>query len=434
MTGRLAFLEARDARQLALSRLLEEGVAPGSVLMLGTNVPGARKHRPGLAALLQGAVARLGPAIGLELRVSGRDLLGPYHLGVAAAAPEAAKRAALALEAGHPGARLLDVDVYQPDGSQLDRAGLGLPPRPCLACGEPAQECIRLRRHGIPELLERVDALLGPWRAEPGPVRPAALAGTLARGALRELELTPKPGLVDAHDSGSHPDLSFAAMRTSAGLLPLFYADLLACAAEEQLDPFVRAGIEAERRMTQAIRSNAHKGYIFLSGLALMAACRCDGQVPALRREFAAGARAFFARFDPGPSHGAELRARLGLGGIQAEASLGLPAVFEHGWPHYREALAAGWDPRHAGCYLMAVLMQQVEDTTAVRRCGLEGLARLKRDGAALQRLLEQGREPEPWLAALNEDYRRIRLTMGGVADCMALTFALEEAATIGLD
>ena len=74
--------------------------------------------------------------------------------------------------------------------------------------------------------------------------------------------------------------------------------------------------------------------------------------------------------------------------------------------------------------------MQRVEDSTAVSRCGLEGLARLKRDGAALQRLLERQQDPEPWLAALNQDYRESGLTMGGVADCMALTFALEATAS----
>jgi triphosphoribosyl-dephospho-CoA synthase len=106
-----------------------------------------------------------------------------------------------------------------------------------------------------------------------------------------------------------------------------------------------------------------------------------------------------------------------------------LPAVFEHGWPKYREALEAGWEPEHAGFYLMAVLMQKVEDTTAVSRCGLEGLSRLRRDGAHLQRLLEQQRAPEPALAALNQEYRKSGLTMGGVADCMALTFALQKTA-----
>jgi hypothetical protein len=32
-------------------------------------------------------------------------------------------------------------------------------------------------------------------------------------------------------------------------------------------------------------------------------------------------------------------------------------------------------------------------------------------------------------LAALNQEYCRLGLTMGGVADCIALTFALQETA-----
>ena len=42
-----------------------------------------------------------------------------------------------------------------------------------------------------------------------------------------------------------------------------------------------------------------------------------------------------------------------------------------------------------------------------------------------LQRLIESGEDYLPWLAALNDEYRRLNLTMGGVADCMALCFAL---------
>jgi len=39
--------------------------------------------------------------------------------------------------------------------------------------------------------------------------------------------------------------------------------------------------------------------------------------------------------------------------------------------------------------------------------------------------MLERRQSPRQWLAELNEVYRRMGLTMGGVADCMALTFAL---------
>jgi triphosphoribosyl-dephospho-CoA synthase len=161
-----------------------------------------------------------------------------------------------------------------------------------------------------------------------------------------------------------------------------------------------------------------------------MAACACGGRADLLRQKISEIANRFFAQFASPDSHGARIRNRNGLGGVRAEAEQGLPSVFEHGWPRYREALEAGWNPDHAGFYLMAVLMQCVEDTTAIHRCGLEGVSRLRRDGARLQKLLEQQQEPGPMLAALNQEYRSLGLTMGGVADCMALTFALHETAT----
>jgi triphosphoribosyl-dephospho-CoA synthase len=418
---RADLLAARDARAEQVQSALARN--PGPVLMISANVPGPEKFRPGLARMLQAALDSLHAAIGLELQVSRRDRCGPFHLAASAAAPAAAKRAAMAIEAG-PSGRLLDLDVYAPDGVQVDRALLGLPPRPCLVCAEPARECIRLGRHSPEEIMERVDALLRPWLPPARPVAPERLAAGLTLGALRELELTPKPGLVDLRDSGSHPDLSLASMRASAELLPSYYEDLLRCARERRpLADSVQAGVEAEQRMTRAIRANAHKGYIFLSGLALMAAAG-GRELPGAIAETAAEC---FAHFGAAGSHGALIRDRHGLGGIRAEALSGLPAVFQHGWPRYREVLEAGWAPDRAGFYLMAVLMQRVEDTTAVSRCGLEGLERVRRDGAALQRLLERGLDPEPMLAGLNREYVASGLTMGGVADCMALTFALED-------
>jgi triphosphoribosyl-dephospho-CoA synthase len=432
MSRRSDFLEARDRRQQELDRILRRARpedAP-SFLLISANVPGGDKYRPGIARLLRGALDSLKVSIGLNVLLSQRDLLGPFHIASSNLPPVEAKRAAVDIEAENSSARLLDIDVYRRDGSQVDRAGLRLPPRSCLVCAEPARECILLRRHSDPELLERVDSLLRPFVPSPRLILPEPLAINLRLGVLCELDLTPKPGLVDRQDCGSHADLSYASMRASAELLPFYFDDILECHLKHRpLRDFVQAGIDAEQRMARDIQSNTHKGFIFLSGLVLMAACQCGGQVHFLRREISEIAKGFFAHFGSLDSYGAGIRNSHGLGGIRAEAEQGLPAIFEHGWPKYREALEAGWDPNHASFYLMAVLMQRVEDTTAIHRCGLDGLSRLRQDGARLQRLLEQQQAPEPMLIALNEEYRRSGLTMGGVADCMALTFALEETA-----
>ncbi len=247
---------------------------------------------------------------------------------------------------------------------------------------------------------------------------------------MRELDLTPKPGLVDRRDNGSHPDLCYADMRASVELLPCYFEDILACHRQQRpMRDFVLAGIAAENRMRQQIHSNAHKGFIFLSGLVLMAACRCDGQAVLFRHAISEVAVTFFGEFGARDSHGAQVRKSYEVGGLRAEAEQGLPSIFEYGWPKYREALEANWDPKHASFYAMAILMQRVEDTTAIHRCSLEGLYRLRRDGARLQRALEDQQAPEFMLATLNREYRRSGLTMGGVADCMALIFALQETA-----
>lgn len=94
----------------------------------------------------------------------GIDLLGPFSLLNAEVEPEAAKAWGIRLEGEEPFARLLDLDLYDRQGSPLDRASLGFPQRPCLICPEPARECIRLGRHPLETVLERVHELLRPFR------------------------------------------------------------------------------------------------------------------------------------------------------------------------------------------------------------------------------------------------------------------------------
>jgi triphosphoribosyl-dephospho-CoA synthase len=215
-------------------------------------------------------------------------------------------------------------------------------------------------------------------------------------------------------------------MAASVRLLPDYYADLLQrLRAGGSLAACIAAGQAAEERMLARIGTNAHRGYIFLSGLVLVALQRAQEPLGGLRGAVRDTAIEFFGSTPRHDSNGRRACRGFGVGGIRAEAEAGLPSVFERAWPRYVASLRRDGNRTHAAYYAMAALMQRLEDTTALHRCGPRGLARLRRDGRTLEALLDQEGDPRDFLEECNEDYRSLNLTMGGVADCLALTIAL---------
>jgi triphosphoribosyl-dephospho-CoA synthase len=181
--------------------------------------------------------------------------------------------------------------------------------------------------------------------------------------------------------------------------------------------------------MLAEVASNAHRGFLFLSGLLILASVP-PGPLPetTVRGRIRALAR---RHFGSGPQ---ELGTLHGHGGLRTEALAGLPSVFDVGLPLLRRELREGRTRELASFRLMAGLMETVDDTTAIRRCGEGGLARLGEDGRRIALILRRGEDPVPLLRRLNREYRTIGLTMGGVADCMAVVFALERSsAGVGL-
>lgn len=70
------------------------------------------------------------------------------------------KKKMIDLEEKNLGGRLLDIDIYDKDFTQISRASLGLPERKCIICGDVARTCIKEERHDIKELEERVLEIL----------------------------------------------------------------------------------------------------------------------------------------------------------------------------------------------------------------------------------------------------------------------------------
>jgi triphosphoribosyl-dephospho-CoA synthase len=258
------------------------------------------------------------------------------------------------------------------------------------------------------------------------PLSPAErLAASLIKGLRAELFLTPKPGLVDACDCGSHPDLSLAKMLASIDLIADYFAELLAALAiGAGTAELVNTGRRAEKRMFAVLRTNTHKGAIFLGGLLLAARFRvtADNQ-SSLKSAVAAVAREVFA-FSPLPaSNGQAAREVYRAGGIVAEARSGLPSLFDVALPAWHQGLRTTGCTQRAAFFMMSRLMQTVEDTTALHRCGRAGLAQLQRDGRLLEAVLTEGFDPAPLLTKMNVEYRAMNLTMGGVADLLGVAF-----------
>jgi holo-ACP synthase CitX len=135
--------------------------AGAAVLAASLAIPGARKAPSGAGALLRWAVAEATRGLSDARRVyATTDVLGPFELWRSSADADALKRRCVAIEAAIPAARLVDLDVYSPEGAQLDRASLDLPARSCLCCDEPAADCIRAGRHPLGDVVQRALRLL----------------------------------------------------------------------------------------------------------------------------------------------------------------------------------------------------------------------------------------------------------------------------------
>lgn len=247
------------------------------------------------------------------------------------------------------------------------------------------------------------------------------LARSLINGLRTELYLTPKPGLVDCLDNGSHPDLSLFLMCRSLRLvdhyLQQFTAALQQGAPRQQL---VALAQQAEQSAVEQLGTNTHRGGIFLCGLLLVAAHRTDPTDPDLLQQQVKNVAAeFFTGRESSTSHGDLARRHYPRTGIIAEACNGLPAVFDVVLPLF---------PRRADLQslqrifkALAALMQTVDDSTSIHRCGHEGLNLVQQTGHQLEQCLSAKKDPTPLLIHANRTFRQQNLTMGGVADLLGV-------------
>lgn len=348
---------------------------------------------------------------------------------------ETVKRLCINLEDADPLGRLFDLDVLTPV-ERWDRQRLGLPGRPCIVCGQIGKGCASRRLHPVELLQQTTRRIMTDFFAGQDA---ETVAGLAAKALLYEVCTTPKPGLVDRQNNGSHRDMDlFTFLDSTAALLP-YYRQAFSVgrktAGEDPAQTFLqlrREGLRAERTMLKAtVGANTHKGAIYSLGIVCAAAGRLWQPEQPLAPASAVleesgrigndAAQKDFSGSEDSRTAGERVYRLYGLRGIRGEVADGLPSVREIGLPALQAALEAGATLEQAGVSALLCLMAYVTDTNLIARGGLEG-QRWTADAAASLEATLPDREK---LLEFDQQMIQKNLSPGGCADLLAITYFL---------
>lgn len=339
------------------------------------------------------------------------------------------KAMAVDLEEGTSLGRLLDLDVILPQGQKIQRES----PRRCLICGNVAQICARSRAHSVQQLQAKTFEIL----QEAVDKDDAETAARLAcQALLYEVCATPKPGLVDRENSGSHTDMDIFTFEASAvALWPYFYDCTRIGRQTSTLSPaetfacLRRRGKLAEGEMLRVTSGvNTHKGAIFSMGLLCGALGRLQQGLwknsDVVLDTVAALAQGLTASdFTGRTTAGERLYRDYGVTGVRGQAEAGFPAVRKIGLPIFKQGLSQGLSCNDAGCVALLHMMPFVQDTNLLHRGG--PLAQPFVTGA-VEKILQQNPFPSmDEIRQLDEVLIDRHLSPGGCADLLALTYML---------
>ena len=265
-------------------------------------------------------------------------------------------------------------------------------------------------------------------------INPEFLAQAATDALLQEVNLAPKPGLVDPISTGAHKDMTKDTFYQSIEALRPFllaYAKAGKNHNSTPLDLFneLRAlGKQAEAMMAATSHINTHKGANFSFALILGATAHTKGNIPEALHYCHLMTRHLievdFANLDQKEhlSYGEKLYVEHGITGIRGEAATGYPSLAKA--LDYYNTLDTH-TPRHRDLLLLLYLMTFVEDGNLIHRGGIDAYKKVQQEAKLLFDEAQTLSEEE--LASRLEDYDNVlierNLSPGGSADLLSLTF-----------
>lgn len=306
------------------------------------------------------------------------------------------------------------------------------------------REVARLQQSGVAVSASRVrkaiveNHLALAARLVPLTTVPYIVAHLATRALKAELNTTPKPGLVDSHDSGAHRDMNHALMMRSIRAMHPYFVRLATLGYDSPKlpahDDIVRIGIEAEKAMFNSTGGvNTYKGALFSLGLAVTAATYIIGRGKVATtthgKEYVPGdlLSAIIIQLangfpDTSGTHGSRAK-QLAQSGCSLKSALdnareGYSQLFGEWLPFYETRIKG--DDSYVKHKTLLRIMCDLDDTNIVYRT----------DYATMQQVKTQARHlledfSEAGIDDLNRDFVSRNISPGGSADMLALVVFL---------
>ena len=306
------------------------------------------------------------------------------------------------------------------------------------------REVARLQQSGVAVSASRVrkaiveNHLALAARLVPPTTVPYIVAHLATRALKAELNTTPKPGLVDTHDSGAHRDMDHALMMRSIRAMHPYFVRLATLGYDSTQLPahndIVSIGLDAEKAMFKSTGGvNTYKGALFSMGLALTAATYIIGRGKVATtthgKEYVPGdlLSAIIIQLangfpDTSGTHGSRAK-QLAQSGCSLKSALdnaheGYTQLFGEWLPFYETRIKG--DDSYVKHKTLLRIMCDLDDTNIVYRT----------DYATMQQVKTQARHlledfSEAGIDDLNRDFVSRNISPGGSADMLALVVFL---------
>lgn len=306
------------------------------------------------------------------------------------------------------------------------------------------REVARLQQGGVAVSASRVrkaiveNHLAQAARLIPPTTVPYIVAHLATRALKAELNTTPKPGLVDTHDSGAHRDMDHALMMRSIRALHPYFVQLATLGYDSTQLPahndIVSIGLEAEKAMFKSTGGvNTYKGALFSMGLALTAATFIIGRGKVATtthgKEYVPGdlLSAIIIQLangfpDTRGTHGSQAKQTAQAGGSLKSAldnaREGYSQLFGEWLPFYETRIKG--DDSYVKHKTLLRIMCDLDDTNIVYRTDYDTMLNVKTQA---RHLLEDF--SEAGIDDLNRDFVSRNISPGGSADMLALVVFL---------